>query len=420
MNITIRNKPVHHDVIIIGGGPAGCAAAIAAARMGADTLVLESSSCLGGMATGGMVSKWAPFTDRKNLIYRSIPVEILTRYKKAAGIDPEKWRWITIHPETLKRVYDEMLAEAGAKVLFGSQVVDAITEDGNIQCVIVANKRGLTPYTADAYIDCSGDADVAAYAGVPFEYGDGNGNVQHSSLCYAIAGADVSKLNGKIISSNPEYNFWQPIIAEGKHPNVTDHFVPAYHGNTIVYCNAGDLIGVDATSPESLSEAYAHGRALAQDFLNALIDYEPEAFGNAVIVATAPIMGARESRRIKGEYTVTVADYIARRDFPDEICRNSYWLDCHDPDPDKGMNTRMYGPGDSHGIPWRSLIPLGVDNLLVAGRCISMERMALSSIRVMPNCLAMGEAAGIGAAIASRNKTGIRAVDAQEVISHIK
>ena len=178
------------------------------------------------------------------------------------------------------------------------------------QSLIVANKRGLTPYTADVYIDCSGDADVAAYAGVPFEYGDGNGNVQHSSLCYAIAGADVSKLNGKIISSNPEYNFWQPIIAEGKHPNVTDHFVPAYHGNTIVYCNAGDLVGVDATSPESLSEAYAHGRALAQDFLNALIDYEPEAFGNAVIVATAPVMGTRESRRIKCITTLQMEDYF--------------------------------------------------------------------------------------------------------------
>ena len=132
MQITIKNAEKNYDVIIAGGGPAGCAAAIAAGRMGANVLVIESGSCLGGMATSGFVSKWAPMTDKEKVIYRSIPLEIVSRYKKAAAIDPEKWDWIPIYPETLKIVYDEMMAEAGVKVLFNSIVCDAIVEDGNI------------------------------------------------------------------------------------------------------------------------------------------------------------------------------------------------------------------------------------------------------------------------------------------------
>ena len=126
MQLQIRNSPKEYDVIIAGGGPAGCAAAIAAARMGASTLVLEGGTCLGGMATGGLVSAWAPFTDKQKVIYRSIPVEILTRYKKRANIPESKWDWVHIDPEALKVVYDEMLAESGAKVLFSSTVCDAI------------------------------------------------------------------------------------------------------------------------------------------------------------------------------------------------------------------------------------------------------------------------------------------------------
>lgn len=420
MQIQIRNQEQHYDVIIAGGGPAGCAAAIAAARQGAKTLVIEATTCLGGMATAGMVSKWAPFTDKESILYRSIPLEILMRYKAAAtDVPADKWDWVPIYPELLKRVYDEMLAQAGATVLFSSMVVDVAVENGYIQNLIVANKSGLTPYRAGCYIDCTGDADVAAFAGVPFEKGDEDGFLQYASLCYAIANVDIDKLNGKYISSNPKYNFWQPIIAEGRHPNVTDHFVPSYQKPGIIYANAGDLVGVDGTNPESVSAAYVKGRALAQDFLNALIDYEPEAFKDAVIVATAPAMGIRETRRIHGDYCLSVDDYIAKRSFPDEICRNCYYMDCHDPDPEKDLNVRLYGPGDSHGIPWRSLLPKGVENLIVAGRSICMERMALASIRVMPNCLAMGEAAGIGAALAAKENVGIRQIDAQQIIEKI-
>jgi hypothetical protein len=365
-----------------------------------------------------MVSKWAPFDDQQKVIYRSIPLEILERYKKAAGIAPNQYRWVSLYPEVLKRVYDEMLAEAGAKVLFSSTAAHVVTENSRIQALIVANKNGLTPYTADMYIDCTGDADVAYFAGVPFEKGNEDGILQNSSLCFLIAGVHLDKRNGVKLSSDPEDGIWKQMKRDGKYLHLVEHFIPTVQGHDCVWANAGDIVGLDSTDPEAVSRAMAYGRDLAEQYLNALKDYLPEVFGDAFIASTAPSMGIRESRRIDGDYRITVADYIARRSFDDEICRNSYWLDCHD-DTDQKVEVKQYGPGDSHGIPWRCMVPENVDNLLVAGRSISMERMVLASVRVMPNCLGMGAAAGVGAAIASKEKCDVSALDVQKVLQVI-
>ena len=422
MNIQIKNSPKSYDVIIAGGGPAGCAAAIAAGRMGVKVLVIEATTCLGGMATAGLVSKWAPFDDQEKVIYRSIAVEVLDRYKQKAGLPMENYRWVSLYPEMVKVVYDEMLAEAGVEVLFDSRVVDCVVEDGNISALIVANKAGLTPYVAKTYIDCTGDADIATFGGVPFESGDENGNLQPASLCFIIGNCHLEKRNGKILGSGPKEGLWRNIIDSKKYPLLCKHFIPAYWGDGVLIANAGHIYGLDSTDPEAVSAAMVKGRQMAEQYLQALKDFEPEIFGDACIVSTAPSIGTRESRRIKGEYTITLEDYMRRRSFDDEVCRNSYHLDCHGKVPPsmKGMDLYQYTPGESHGIPWRCMIPVGLDNLLVAGRSVSMERAALASIRVMPNCLGMGEAAGIGAALASKNGTGVRAINPQEVQSYIK
>lgn len=422
MNIEIKSPVKEYDVIVVGGGPSGCAAAIAAAREGADTLLIETGSALGGMATLGMVSKWAPFTDREKVIYESIPREIMIRYKERVGFSDDAWNWVTIIPEQLKIVYDEMVTESGASVLFDSRVCHCVTKDGGIDSVIVSNKAGLTPYKAKVFIDTTGDGDLAAYAGVPFEMGDENGNVQSGSLCFIISDADLSKIT-ESVNSNPADGLWARIIADGKYPLVEKHFIPAQVGDDTVFANAGHINGLDSTDPEKVSKAYMHGRKIAEEYLAALKEYQPEAFKNAHISATAPILGVRESRRIKGEYCLTVEDYLNRRSFDDEIARNSYWLDFHgrndllDSFPPEKLR---YTVGETHGIPWRCLIPVGIDNLLVAGRCISMEQAVLASIRVMPNCLAMGEAAGIGAAMAAKDGVGVRAVDVADIRSKIK
>ncbi len=419
MKIEITNKIKEYEVIVVGGGPAGCSAAIAAARNGADTLLIESTGALGGMATMSLVSAFAPFTDQQKLIYRSIPLEILKRYKEKANIDKDWWDWVKIDPEALKLVYDEMTEEAGVNILFGSSVCHSVLKDGNIDYLLVANKNGLTPYRAKIYIDCTGDADVAAFSGVPFEIGDDeDGALQPGSLCFVISGVKTELLP-RDFSSNPKEGLWATIVSEGKYPLISKHFIPQVFGDC-VFANAGHLYDLDSTNPESVTEAYIKGRKIAGAYFDALREYMPQAFENATLVVTAPIVGVRESRRIKGEYCITTEDYLARRSFPDEIGRNCYWMDCHgknEDDTNKFVLEEMdfYAPGESHGLPFRCMIPKTLDNLLVAGRCVCMERMALSSIRVMPNCMAFGEAAGIAAALASKKNTGVRAVDISKV-----
>ncbi len=424
MNIEIKNKSKEYDVIVCGGGPAGCAAAISAARQGVKVLVIEAGSALGGMATLGLVSKWAPFTDKEKVIYRSIPLEIIKKYKAAADIPEDKWDWINISPEKLKIVYDDLLSEAGAEVLFESRVCDVVKNGQNIESVIVSNKSGLTPYKAHIYIDCTGDADVAFYSGVNCEIGDTDGAIQPASLCFAIANVHMDKVTEKL-GSNPKDGFWARVKQSGRFKLGCKHFIPAVFGENTVIANAGHLFNIDSTNPEEVSNALIKGRKIAEEYLEILKEGMPEAFADAFIVCTSNTLGVRESRRIEGEYRLTMEDYIMRRSFPDDIGRNCYWLDCHAaPGTSKiskiAPEDRHYKPGESHGIPFRCLIPKGVDNLLVAGRSISMERMVLSSVRVMPNCLAMGEAAGIGAAITVKKNIGVHEIDYKEVVSYIK
>lgn len=406
MNIPFSENCSEYDVIVCGGGPAGCCAAIAAARLGVKVLLTEATSALGGMGTMGMVSAFAPFTDGEKLIYRSVPVEILERYKKRMGIPEYKWDWIKLSPEDLKRVYDDMVTESGAEVLFQSSVCSAETENRRIKRIYVAGKGGLKVYRAKVFIDCTGDGDLAAFSGVPFEIGQ-DGEVQSSSLCFAIGNVHTDKINIKI-NSNFDDGIWPKIISDGKYPLITRHFIPVMFGDTLIV-NGGHLYIENPTDSEEISKAYILGRKTAEQYITALKEYLPEAFGDSYLVETAPLIGVRESRRINGKYTVTVDDYVNRRNFDDEIARNSYWLDCHSAANNKNSTEikidNTYKKGDSHGIPFRCLIPENIRNLLVAGRCISVERTVLSSTRVMPNCLATGEAAGIGAALAVKTNT---------------
>lgn len=416
MQVEVKNPEQSYDIIVVGAGPAGCAAAISAGRMGANVLLLEATTAPGGMATMGLVSKWAPMTDKQKVIYKGLPYEIVDTYKKRAKLPEQKWDWINIDPETLKVVYDEMLKEAHVHVLFQSRVVDVVMEGETVKSLIVAAKNGLTPFTAKIIIDATGDGDVATFAGCAFEMGGDEGQLQPGSLCFTIAGADLSKrIPGEQLNSNPKDGLWAKIRDEKHYPRISKHFIPAFFGNSIVLCNAGHLFQVDSTDPEEVSKALIEGREIAYDYLAALKEYRPEIFKDAMIVETAPVLGVRESRRIIGEYYFTVEDYLARRTFEDEIGRDSYWLDCHGKHDSVQETSTGYEPGESHGIPWRCLLPKHTTNLLVAGRCISCDRMSLAALRVMPNCLVEGEAAGIGAALAVEKNISIREVDVKEI-----
>ena len=194
--------------------------------------------------------------------------------------------------------------------------------------------------------------------------------------------------------------------------------------------NAGHLWDVDATDPFSVSKALMQGRKLAHQFHEGLKEYYPSAFAASFLSATAPVMGIRESRRVVGEYTITLEDFLARRTFEDEIGRNSYYIDVHqsESEREKGnsgefnsdMRVEHYGPGESHGIPYRSLVPLGAGNLLTAGRNVSCDHLVLGSVRVMPTALVTGQAAGTAAAMIALEGLNTHTLDVQKLRAKLR
>ena len=406
-----------YQVIIIGGGPAGCASAIAAAREGAKTLLIEATGCLGGMGTSGLVPAWAPFWDKKQVIYRGIAEKILKKnIDGLKHVNKNALDWVPIDPEKLKCIYDNMVTDSGANVLINTFLSDVDTdEDGNVTAIVVSNKAGLTAYKAKTYVDCTGDADVAAWAGAEFIKGDEvTGELQPATHCFSLANVnEYAYRNGENLhSSNPNSPIYK-ILKSKKYPDILDaHMCHALTAPGTVSFNAGHIWNVDNTDPESVSKALMKGRKIAAAMRDGLAEFYPEAFAGAVVASTGSLMGVRETRRITGDYVLTFTDYMNRHAFDDEIGRNCYYIDIHlseeerekraDRNPLSESQTHRYGEGESHGIPYRCLTPQKLKNVLVAGRSISCERSVQGSIRVMPTCLVTGEAAGVAAALVSK------------------
>jgi len=421
------------DVIVVGGGPAGCTAATAAARDGAKTLLVEATCTLGGMGTMGLVPAWCPFSDHEKIVYRGLAQRVLEATRSAMPHLSEKnVDWVPIDPERLKRVYDDMVTESGASILFGTMLAAVETKDGHTDTLIVTNKSGLTALRAKVYVDCTGDADLAAWAGAETVKGDDHGDLQPATHCFILANVDTyayttTSCLHRLKPGSPAVD----IARDEKYPLIRDtHICNSLIGPGTVGFNAGHLWQVDNTDPVSVSKAMVDGRRQAAQFRDAFAEYDPRAFGDAFLVATAPLMGIRETRRIVGEYVLTIDDYLARRTFPDEICRNSYHVDVHHSANEIEKNIRgevhgmgryeHYGPGESHGIPYRCLVPKGLSNVLVAGRSISTDRDTQGSTRVMPVCLAMGEAAGAAAAMSVETKGDVRSVDVETLRARLR
>jgi hypothetical protein len=414
------------DVIVVGGGPAGCTAAAAAAREGAKTLLIEATGSLGGMGTNGLVPAWCPFSDQQRIIYAGLAEKVFTACKAGMPhVDPKKLDWVAIDPELLKRVYDDLVVDAGATILFHTLLSAVQTKKGRVSEILVTNKAGLTAYRARVFVDATGDGDLAVWAGAKAHKGDAKGkSLQPATHCFQLDNVDeYAYLHGeRLFSTNPKAAIY-PILRSGRYPLVPDiHICNNLVAPRRVGFNAGHLFGVDGTDPAALSKAMIFGRKMAAQFRDGLAEFQPAAFGNARVAATGALMGIRETRRMVGDYVLTADDYLRRRSFPDEICRNNYCIDVHNKDPKLAQSCDdmqklvaeavPYGPGESHGIPYRCLTPKGLANVLVAGRSISCDQRMQGSVRVMPVCLAMGEAAGMAAAFAARAKRpDVHAVD---------
>ena len=434
------------DVLIVGGGPAGVCAAIAAARCGADTLIIEQGNCLGGMATRGLV---APFmtcydTTGEIMVIRGLFSEIVDRMVALGGaIHPSQVRagtpfsaWITkghdhltpFDAETMKFVLDQMCAEAGVKTLFHTSLISPLLQGNTITGVRVLAREGLARISAKVVIDATGDGDVAARAGVPCSFGNPElGKVQPSTLFFHINNVNSPKLIKDVEAHLHEFRkvngvsyralHWRVEEAEAAGEwDIARKSVNIYRGvredEWAVNCTR--IAGVDATSTESLTAAEIEGRRQVQEMMNFFHKYVPGC-ENATIKSSASTLGIRESRHVQGEYILTADDLLQGVVPDDSILVASNSVDVHGRN---GANTTEYKTienGRWYGLPLRSLIPLDIDGLIIAGRAISATSDAAGAVRVMPPCMAMGHAAGITAALAAAGNGRPRSIDAAEV-----
>lgn len=400
------------DVVIIGGGPSGIGAAISAACNGASTLLIEQRGFLGGMGTVALVPAFCPFTDKEKPIIRGIGLQLMERMKQSCSEEfrkeyEETLDWVPIDPEVLKRVYDEAILEAGVQPLFHTFVYDVLmSEDGRrIEGVAIVNKSGRSIVRCKYMIDATGDGDIAAMAGVPFQKGGDAGELQPGSMCYLLAKVDRRRFLQYLEESGDTGQLHKTVergIAEGKLPEGrTSVSGFAWIDDELVGINFGHVFGVDGTRAEDLTRGAIEGRKLIQRQLEFFRSTVP-GFERAHLVASGEQLGIRETRRIQGDYVLTVDDFVNARSFADDIARNAYYIDIHLATSKSNMTFTHLKPGQSHGVPYRVLLPVGIDNLWVPGRAASSDRAVQGSLRVMPNCFAMGQASGTAAALALR------------------
>lgn len=441
------------DVVVVGGGPSGSAAAAASAREGARTLLIEQTGCLGGMGTSGLVPAWTPFTDGEKFVYSGMATRVFKECKKGIAHLKEEdiHGWLPLDPERLKRVYDDLVVGGGVKVMFNTKLASVEMEDeSRISAIIVSRKEGLLALKAKIFIDCTGDGDMAVWAGAEFEKGTkGTGELQPATLCFIVSNVDSYSFltDYASINSVKEGNWMYEgseifdIIASGKYPLIVDsHICGNLIGPGTIGFNAGHLFNVDNTNTDSVSGAMVAGRKLAKAIQEGLREFKPKVFASSYLATTATLVGARETRRIKGAYSLSVEDYMNRRSFEDEICRNSYKIDIHQTKEEAASSLTLdgflkheiksesaggaymrYKIGESHGVPYRCLTPAGINNLLIAGRCISTDKKVQGSIRGMPACLSTGEAAGIaGAFAASGSDVDVHKIDVEKLRSRIR
>jgi hypothetical protein len=428
-----------YDVAVIGGGPSGIAAAVAAARNGANTLLIERYGFLGGMATNASVPVFCPYSDGEKSIIKGIGLEVLEGMQKEAWVNPQleegnglvKLDWVPIDPEILKRVLDDIVLNSGCKILFHTFMEEVVSEDEKVKEVIVTNKEGKFSIRAKVFVDCTGDADVVAKAGGEFEYGDELGLVQAVTLCFRIANVDGEKFSKYKIAMKETGNL-AVAVARARENNDFDFdeqqvatFVLQH--NSMAGINFGHVFEVNPLKAEDLTRAEMESRKKIPALMSFLTKYVP-GLENAVLASSGPFIGLRESRRIVGCYRLTKGDYLNRERFFDTIAMYAYPIDIHPSrakdviyeDDKQDFHTLQYKAGESYGIPFRAMLPKKLKNIVVAGRTLSADRAMHGSFRVMPCCFATGQAAGTAAALCTLGEEELSEIDIKRLQTTLK
>jgi len=399
------------DVLVCGGGCAGLAAALSAARNGAKTLLVERAGFAGGIITGVGLPFFDGIAEPKSnrIVVRGIGIELLS---KSGVCAPDATHTKTHNPtipnvESFKLLADKLLAaERGLRVLYHSFVCGVECEGDRIAAVLVANKAGLVRVRAKQVIDCTGDADVAAWAGAPVEK---SAELQPLTLHFRIGNVKRTPDTSKNCRAALERAHERGDLPMFYGPGVSFMFAPDE-----VYIH-GIRVPADASDPVELTRAEMQGRADAWAMFGAWKRDVP-GFEDAYFITSGPFIGVRETRRIAGVHVLTEEEIMATKPFPDAIATGCWYLDQH---PNKmtagAANAVPKQQPAPYDIPYRSLLPKTIANLLVAGRCHSTTRLAQSSTRVTVTAMALGEAAGLAAAIAVKGGTSVQSLDGVDV-----
>ncbi|HET9416730.1 MAG TPA: FAD-dependent oxidoreductase [Candidatus Limnocylindria bacterium] len=402
-----------YDVLVVGSGSAGSSAAITAARSGARTLLVDRLAFMGGTSTAVLDTFYAFYTpgDAPRRVVGGLGWEVVQRLTSArvAFERPNTYgagTGVTYDQETLKVLWEELASDAGVELLLHTWATGVRVEDGRIGPVRLWNKGGERWVEADVVIDASGDADLVALAGLPHDNAAQQGRVQSLSTLFKVANVDVARA-----ASVPKADLWELMrqaAASGEYalPRIEGswHRTP-FDGVVLVHMTR--IPNVDATDPEQLTRAEVTGRRQVREYARFLRDRVP-GFESAVVVATSPVIGIRESRRMHGDYVLTREDVLGGRRFDDEIALCGAPIEDHHAGGD--TEWQYVAAGGVYGIPFRALLPTGIEGMLVAGRCFSSTHDAHASARSMATCMAMGQAAGTAAAMASSASVTPRAI----------
>lgn len=378
-----------YDVVVVGGGPGGCCAAIASARAGAKTLLVEQMGCFGGMWTNGLVN---PIYDYKNKT--GLVKEIIDKLSKRQGFGGFIGSCYDI--EDMKSLLDELLINAGVDLLANTFATSVLKSDNKIEGVVVENKSGRTAYPASVVIDCTGDADICARGGVQTVLGDEeSGEVQSFTLMYQLGNVHFHQTDPYALTKLIE----QTNARTGRTYQIpfTRSFIIQQPTDNQAVVMLTHIRNLDPLCEKDRTAAMIEGRRQAREMFLYFKENIPE-FKNLTFIQTAPSLGVRESRRLVGLHTITINDCLQGIIPDDSVTVATFNVDIHNQkDKDQAyFNVRPYG------IPYRSMVPVKIDGLLVAGRCISGTHEAMASYRVTGNCAAMGQAAGCAAALCSK------------------
>ena len=410
----MKNLKEKYDVVVVGGGPGGFSAAVAAAKRNISVLLIERYGFLGGMATSGLVNPFMGYKLNGKNLTSSVFNELIDRLDREKALSERKMEF---DDEKMKTILDEMLKDAGCDVLLHSYFIDCEVSKGSVKSVTVVNKSGKMKIKGKVFIDSTGDGDLSAAAGAKIEIGrDEDTFCQPMTLCFRIGGVKIGVDRNLLGKELNEILFAAKKKGEINQPREDVLFfntlIPGcYHFNTTRVVMKSGVNGLE------LSEAEIEGRRQVKELFN-LFKKKSQYFKDSYLMKVAAQIGIRETRRVMGSYVMNEKDIVEGSKFADGIARSNYPVDIHNP-AGSGTVIKHVKEGTFYEIPFRCLIPKGMKNLLVGARSISSTHAAHSSLRVMPVVSCIGEACGIAAAMAIKEKIQPCNVDGKKVKEEI-